>query len=31
MKSALTFHLDGDDGHKPPRLQNYATYVDVAA
>jgi len=33
MKSALAFHLEGmgDDGHKPPRLQAYATYVEVAA
>lgn len=33
MKSALAFHLQGlgDDGHKPPRLQAYATYVEVAA
>jgi predicted RNase H-like HicB family nuclease len=33
MKSALAFHLEGlgDDGHKPPRLQTYATYVEVAA
>jgi len=33
MKSALAFHMEGmgDDGHKPPRLRTYATYVDVAA
>jgi predicted RNase H-like HicB family nuclease len=33
MRSALAFHLQGsgDDGDKPPRLQTYATYVDVAA
>jgi len=33
MKSALAFHLQGsgDGGHKPPRLQTYATYVEVAA
>ncbi|HEV8399867.1 MAG TPA: type II toxin-antitoxin system HicB family antitoxin [Gemmatimonadales bacterium] len=33
MKSALKFHFEGmgDDGHKPPRLQTYATYVEVAA
>jgi len=33
MKSALAFHLEGmgDDGHKPPRLQTYATYLTVAA
>jgi predicted RNase H-like HicB family nuclease len=33
IKSALKFHFEGmgDDGHKPPRLQTYATYVEVAA
>jgi len=33
MKSALALHLEGlgDDGHKPPRQQTYATYVNVAA